>query len=110
MVDELGVDRIDPSPARLVATWVSTSGLAVPGAVTVILGEDAAEPGAVTSTLVPLVAPADPGSYLLLLDVVSPDHGPLSAVGSKPAMIRVTVGEAPVTVPDHIPVPPTNLE
>jgi hypothetical protein len=90
-------------PARLVATWVSADGLAVPEAVEVSLGKAVAEPGGVSNMLVPLTAPAAPGSYLVLLDVLSPACGPLSALGSAPAIIRVTVGE----VPDPTPIPPT---
>jgi hypothetical protein len=90
-------------PARLVATWVSADGLAVPEAVEVSLGKTVAEPGGVANVLVPLTAPATAGSYLVLLDVLSPSRGPLSAMGSAPAIIRVTVGE----VPDPTPIPPT---
>ena len=97
-----GADRPAALPADLVATWVSAERLAVPEAVTVPLDETMAEPGGVSSILVPLTAPEAPGSYLVLLDVLSPSRGPLSALGSAPAIIRVTVGEAPVPIP----VPP----
>ncbi len=99
---------IDPSavrPLRLVATWVSVEGLAVPAARTVALGEAVAAPGGSTTVLVPLAAPPHPGSYLLLLDVNSPTHGPLSALGSPPAIIRVTVALAPAPTPIPTPIP-----
>jgi hypothetical protein len=50
-----------------------------------------------------VVAPDTPGDYLLLLDTISPNRGPLSALGSAPALVRVTVTEAP---PDPTPIPP----
>ena len=49
------------------------------------------EPGAWVATNVRLVAPARPGEYLLLLDVVVPGHGSLTATGSDPQLVRVTV-------------------
>jgi len=74
----------------------------VPEAVTVILDEAVAKPGGSTSVLVPLTAPTTPGSYLVLLDVLSPSRGPLSSLGNTPAMIRVTV----TAVPDPTAAPP----
>jgi hypothetical protein len=47
-------------------------------------------------------APEAPGDYLLLLDVVSAAHGPLSAVGSAPAIIRITVTD-PIPSPTQVP-------
>ncbi len=106
MIEDPGADRPVSLPAHLVATWVSADGLTVPEAVTVPLGETMAEPGGVSSVLVPLTAPETPGAYLVLLDVLSPSRGPLSALGSAPAIIRVTVGEAP----DPAPAPPKRPE
>ncbi|HEY5434504.1 MAG TPA: hypothetical protein VIK13_04675 [Candidatus Limnocylindrales bacterium] len=103
IIEDPEAARLVALPARLVATWVSADGLAVPEAVEVSLGKTVAEPGGVANVLVPLTAPATPGSYLVLLDVLSPSRGPLSAMGSAPAIIRVTVGE----VPDPTPIPPT---
>jgi hypothetical protein len=56
-------------------------------------------PGGSAQVNLALTAPADPGDYLLLLDVVSPAVGPLSSVGSQPAIVRVTVGAAPTPAP-----------
>ena len=97
-------------PARLVATWVSADGIAVPEPVTVALGKAVAAPGGVSSVLVPLAAPATPGSYLVLLDVLSPSRGPLSALGSAPAIIRVTVGDVPDPTPAAPPAQPRRPE
>ena len=38
-----------------------------------------------------LKAPKVPGTYLLLLDVVTPDLGSLVASGANPTLVRVTV-------------------
>jgi len=105
IIEDPEAARLVALPARLVATWVSADGLAVPEEVEVSLGKTVAEPGGVANVLVPLTAPATPGSYLVLLDVLSPSRGPLSALGSAPAIIRVTVGD----VPDPTPAPPPAL-
>jgi hypothetical protein len=41
--------------------------------------------------------------YLLLVDTISPSRGPLSALGSAPALIRVTVSDP---APSPTPVSP----
>ncbi len=107
---EPGLDRLTTLHARLVATWVSADGLAVPSAVSVVLGDAASTPGGISSVTVPLAAPSVPGSYLVLLDVLSPSRGPLSALGSAPAIIRVTVGRAPSPAPIVGPVGPIQPE
>ncbi len=83
--------RTSRLPAKLVATWVSTASLPVPDPVTVVLDPSVAVPGGAVSVRVDLVAPAEAGDYLLLLDVESPALGALSAQGSAPALVRVTV-------------------
>ena len=60
-------------------------------------------PGGSVAVALDVTAPDSPGEYLLLLDTISPTSGPLSALGSAPALVRVTVTEAP---PDPTPVPP----
>jgi hypothetical protein len=105
-IEDPAADGLIALPARLVATWVSADGLAVPEPVAVLLGRTVAEPGGVSSVLVELTAPATPGSYLVLLDVLSPSRGPLSALGSAPAIIRVTVGEVPDPTPAPVAIPP----
>jgi len=86
--------RTGRMPAHLVATWLSTGGLPVPPPVTIALDPSIAAPGGSGTIDVALSAPAVPGEYLLLLDVVSPVHGPLSATGGSPAIIRVSVSPA----------------
>jgi hypothetical protein len=79
------------TPARLVVTWVSVSGQPVPAATTHALSPSVAEPGGSAVVLLHLVAPARPGPYLLVLDVLSPVLGPLTAAGADPAVIPVEV-------------------
>ena len=105
--DPVSTDRTRTVLPSLVATWVSTDGHGVPDAVTVKLAEGVAAPGGTAVAVLPLEAPAAPGTYLLLLDVVAPDHGPLSARGSSPALIRVTVGD-PVAPAATAPVAPVS--
>jgi len=107
---EPGIDRLTTLHARLVATWVSADGLAVPRTVSVVLGDAVSAPGGISSVTVPLTAPSTPGSYLVLLDVLSPSRGPLSALGSAPAIIRVTVGRAPTRAPIAVPAAPNRPE
>ncbi len=107
LVDEPELNlRLTTLPARLVATWVSADWLAVPEPLSVVLDDDVAAPAGVATALVAIVAPATPGSYLLVLDVVSPTHGPISALGSEPAIVRVTVGEKAAPTPVPTPIPP----
>jgi hypothetical protein len=91
----------------LVATWVSTDGHEVPSAVTVKLDKAVADPGGSSVAVLSLEAPSVAGTYLLLLDVVTPDYGALSAKGSTPALVRVTVGEpvAPAVIAPTVQVP-----
>ncbi|HEX6867575.1 MAG TPA: hypothetical protein VF119_02160 [Candidatus Limnocylindrales bacterium] len=48
-------------------------------------------PGKSFDATLSLKAPKAPGSYLLLLDVVTPDGGSLVASGANPTIVRVTV-------------------
>ena len=51
------------------------------------------KPRAVAHPKVRLFAPSVAGEYLLVLDIVTPEAGSLTAKGVEPAMIRVTVAE-----------------
>ena len=96
--------RTQRTAARVVGTWVSAQGMQVPGPVSAALDPSAAEPGGSAAVGLAVVAPAQPGDYLLLLDVVSPTHGTLSTLGSTPALIRVSVtGQAPAASPSPAP-------
>jgi hypothetical protein len=89
--------EIDPaSRAALVARWVDLGGIdaatAAPSSAlaTSILPAGLA-PGASVDVSFQLVAPAAPGEYLLVLDVVDPATGSLAAAGVPPGIVRVTV-------------------
>jgi hypothetical protein len=88
--------------ASLVATWISPTGQAVPAALVTRLDDAVMAPGGSSALTLDLAAPADPGQYLLLVDVVAPSGGALSAEGVQPALVRVTV-RAPTSAP-----PPTS--
>ncbi len=99
--------RTTTVPPLLVATWVSADGLAVPEPLTVRLDDAVSGPGGTSDAMLELVAPAQPGTYLLLLDVLTPESGPLSAMGGTPAIVRVTVNvAAPTPSLDPTPVAP----
>jgi hypothetical protein len=87
--------RTNRIPARVVATWVSTTGQPVPVPASSAVDPRGAKPGGDATVLLHLVAPPLAGQYLLLLDVTTPNHGALSTLGSAPALIRVSVSGAP---------------
>jgi len=102
--------RTGNAPARLVATWVSVADNAVPDPVSTVLDSANAAPGGDAMVDINVVGPAVPGDYLLLVDVISPAHGALSAMGTQPALIRVSVsavgtGSAPATGGPGLPGP-----
>lgn len=89
-------------PAVLSGTWVSTTAAPIPDASTAELDPSIAGPGGDVFVTLDVTAPSAPGEYLLLLDTISPSRGPLSALGSAPALIRVTVtdpGPSPTAAP-----------
>jgi len=49
------------------------------------------EPGAIEQVSLALAAPAIPATYLLVLDVISPLYGSLTAAGGSPVVVRVKV-------------------
>jgi hypothetical protein len=81
-------------PAVLTGTWVSTTAAPVPTPATAELDASIAGPGGSVAVALEVTAPDAPGEYLLLLDTISPTRGPLSALGSAPAIVRVTVTDA----------------
>ena len=84
--------------AVLTGTWVSTTAAPVPAAASAELDPAVAGPGGAVSVTIGVTAPDAPGEYLLLLDTISPSRGALSALGSAPAIVRVTVTGAPAGV------------
>jgi hypothetical protein len=101
--EQLPNGRLTRLSATLTATWISATGLPVPVSSTAVLDPDIAGPGADVAVTLGIQAPEAAGDYLLLLDVVSAAHGPLSALGSAPAIIRVTVTDP---IPSPTPIPP----
>ncbi len=89
-------ERVPASPAILVARWVSLTGAisgGTPGGGTAIaILPVGLAPGATATTVFSLTAPASPGDYLVVLDVVDPDAGSLASLGVPPGIVRVTVG------------------
>ena len=80
-------------PTRLVGHWLALTaaapeGGAAPDDVSLALDVD---PGAERTVVLQLRAPNAPGSYLLIVDIVSPLHGSLAATGVPPGLVRVTV-------------------
>jgi hypothetical protein len=57
-----------------------------------------AKPGETAQVVLELVVPLDHGDYELVLDVVSPLYGSLSATGTPPVAIPVRVDPIPVAV------------
>ena len=101
--EELPNGRLTHVSATLTATWISATGLAGPAASTAVLDPDISGPGADVAVTLGIEAPEAAGDYLLLLDVVSAAHGPLSAQGNAPAIIRITVTDP---IPSPTPIPP----
>ena len=97
-------------PATLVATWVSVSGQPVPPPTVVQIAPEAAMPGGEATALLRLTAPAEPGQYLLLLDVASPSQGSLLAHGGVPTLVRVLVEAAPVSTAAPVPTATRDTE
>jgi hypothetical protein len=98
----------------MTGTWVALGPLEDPAQ------EDAANAASVTAAELPagfetgsvarpnlrLFAPSVPGDYLLVLDILTPEAGSLTARGVEPPIIRVTVGKtaAPAVTPAEAPI------
>ncbi len=80
--------------SSLVGRWLSLGDAAEPSDAVPARATIRAAPGATEELLIALTAPTEPGAYLLVLDVVSPVYGSLTAVGGAPMVIRVDVGPA----------------
>jgi hypothetical protein len=87
--------------ARVVGQWVALGGdaAALNAAAELDTVEVALpagqEAGVVVDADLGLTAPAIPGEYLLMLDVLTPEHGSLVASGVEPTVVRVTVSATP---------------
>jgi hypothetical protein len=94
-----GAEFVPASRATLVARWVglasgSTSSIAAES--NTLLPPGLAPRSTAVATL-SLTAPASPGEYLLLVDVLVPGTGSLAIAGVPPALIRVSVSGAAST-------------
>ncbi|MFL5756769.1 MAG: hypothetical protein ACJ77N_10780 [Chloroflexota bacterium] len=85
-------------PARLVAVWLSTTGPVDASDTSADLAPDRTSAGHQSVATLHLTAPEAVGSFLVLLDVVTPDQGSLAGSGAQPAIVRVIVSE-PQTLP-----------
>jgi hypothetical protein len=102
------VDTVPAGPApQLVARW-QPLGLPDPS------GESRGGTASVPAYIGPggsavlelgLTAPATPGAYLLILDVVTADHGSLAALGVSPGLVRVVVTGSEAAPPSASPAP-----
>jgi hypothetical protein len=97
---DVGMRQPDlPTYARLIGTWLAPGGLddptqadaAAAAAVTPYQLPAAMAPRAVEKASLVVYAPSAPGDYLLVLDILTPDIGSLSAQGVDPTIIRVHV-------------------
>ncbi len=90
----------DPaSAASIIGHWVALDLLAtgVPPDVSTDLAPGLA-PNKPAETALPLAVPDAAGDYLLILDIVTPEHGSLAAAGIDPTIIRIhVVAPAPPT-------------
>jgi hypothetical protein len=82
--------------AKLTGRWIPlTEGAALPTDPTAqAVGTNipiGLAPGKSFDATLAVTAPTAPGSYLLLLDVVTPDGGSLVASGANPTLVRVTI-------------------
>jgi hypothetical protein len=94
--------------ARLTGTWLALGGLddpvqqaaAAAAAVTPVVLPAGVAPRAVVKAELLVFAPSAPGEYLLVLDILTPAVGSLSAQGVDPTIIRVQVA-APESTPNQ---------
>lgn len=84
-----------PASARVVGHWVALGGEAtnLPGAVSTALPAGL-RAGVTADVTLPLRVPEEPGEYLLVLDLVTPEQGSLASMGVAPTLVRITVVEA----------------
>ncbi len=99
----IGGAEVEPARrATLVARWVNLAGqlggAAAPERTSVL--PPAFAPGSSVAVNFTLTAPAAPGDYLLLLDVITPQVGSLAIAGAAPGLVRIRVsGSAGSTAP-----------
>jgi hypothetical protein len=89
-------DPVPASAASIVGRWLplDLTAPAVPLDVSTDLAPGLA-PNQPADATIPLTIPSTPGDYLLVLDIVTPDHGSLAAAGIAPTIVRIHVVDAP---------------
>ncbi len=92
IVDSRDPDGGDPAVgANLVGRWLSLEdGTLTPENARIGLTAGL-KPRVTVDVVLALAVPTSPGDYLLVLDVVTPEHGSLIASGVEPTIVRVTV-------------------
>ena len=107
--EEAPATNAAPASAFLVGQWLRIDPPGGAPATEVVRERVVAAPGETGRATLRLVAPEMPGSYLLVIDVVSPLRGSLVAAGEDPATVRVTVGWPPkpefAPRPEYAPAP-----
>lgn len=88
---------IPSQAARLIGHWIPLATSASAGGMAPVGTALPAglEGGSTAEVTILLTVPAEPGQYLLVLDVVTPGSGSLAALGVAPTMVRVTVVPQP---------------
>ena len=96
IIDDSGPVHGDPGvSATLVGRWLSlTDGATAPATASARVDLPAGlAPRVTTDVVLAISVPTVPGDYLLVLDVITPDHGSLIAAGVEPTIVRVVVVE-----------------
>jgi hypothetical protein len=101
--EEEVVGLVSRWPAHLVAMWASASDVPLPPPASALLSPEEVRTPDGEVVRLGLDTPVMPGEYLLVIDVVSPMYGPLSALGSAPAIVRVTVAGVDASAPSSSP-------
>jgi hypothetical protein len=92
-----GAEAQPAERATFIARWVDLTGSSgKPAGEGSVVLPAALEPGARANAVFHLTAPAAPGDYLILLDVITPRIGSLAIAGVSPGIIRVTVSASAV--------------
>jgi hypothetical protein len=80
----------------LVGHWLRLDGQDDAASRLAVMASVGLDPGAREAYALEFEAPAEPGNYLLILDVVSPLYGSITAVGGDPVVVRVRVVPAAI--------------
>ncbi len=96
VIDDISPVLGDPgTAATLVGRWLSLAdGTMSPATASARVDLPAGlKPRVTTEAVLPISVPDAPGDYLLVLDVITPEHGSLIAAGVEPTIVRVVVVE-----------------